>query len=411
MRLYQTGVAIAGAGLIGRTLANLLSRNGIATILIDTARPLPASAEASPDPRTLAITPASANILASIHIWQRLPRERIGTFSQMHVWDETTGSEIRFDSAEICEPALGYIVEQQLLEQQLEQACTYLPDCTVIRHCQIASIVNREAEVELELTNGDRIQADLLVAADGSHSPVRKLAGLDGARHDYHQQAITCTVTSRLAHDHVARQRFLSNGPLAFLPLADPHRCGIVWSTTPEQARELLAMAEPEFCLTLQQAFEHRLGEITSCGKRSGFDLYRANAPAYIADRLVLVGDAAHTVHPLAGQGANMGLLDVAVLADLILKARAKQRTIYSRQLLRRYERWRRTDNQCMQLALDGIKTVFASRNNALVNLRRFGLDTVNSIPWIKSAIMHHAMGLEGDLPATAKRPLYPEMT
>lgn len=410
MRLYQTEVAIAGAGLSGRTLANLLSRNGVSSVIVDTTKAVPASTVTAPDPRTLAITPASANILASIHIWQRLPRERIGTFSQMHVWDETTGSEIRFDSAEICEPALGYIIEQQLLEQQLEQACTYLPDCTSIRHCQIASIVNSEAGIGLELTNGDRIQAELLVAADGTHSPVRKLAGLDGARHDYHQQAITCTVSSRLAHGNVARQRFLSTGPLAFLPLADPHHCGIVWSTTPEHARELLAMEEPGFCLALQQAFEHRLGEITSCGKRGGFNLCSANAPAYIADRLALVGDAAHTIHPLAGQGANMGLLDVAVLSELILEARARQRAIYSRQLLRRYERWRRTDNHCMQLALDGIKTLFASRNNAIVNLRRFGLDTVNSIPWIKSAIMQHAMGLEGDLPATAKRPMHPEM-
>jgi 2-octaprenylphenol hydroxylase len=217
-------------------------------------------------------------------------------------------------------------------------------------------------------------------------------------------------VTTSLAHEHIARQRFLTRGPLAFLPLADPHQCGIVWSTTPEQARELLAMPGPEFCQALQLAFEHRLGEITSCGKRGAFDLYRSNAPAYIADRLVLAGDAAHTVHPLAGQGANMGLLDVAVLAELILDARSKQRAIYSRQLLRRYERWRRTDNQCMQLTLDGIRTLFASQNNALVKLRSFGLDTLNSIPWIKSGIMLHAMGREGNLPAVAKRPMYPEM-
>ncbi len=408
MKEYHTEIAIAGGGLAGRTLANLLCRSGVRCIVINTGR-AGAHAVAATVPRALAITPASANILASINIWQRLPGNRIGKFSQMHVWDENSGGEIRFDSAGICEPVLGYIIEQGLLQQCLDEACTYLPDCTVVNGCSIAVISKHTDGTLLQLDNGDRIKAQLLVAADGADSPVRRLAGFDYAKHEYQQQAVTCVVSTSLPHANVARQRFLRSGPLAFLPMADPQRCGIIWSTGPIHASELLSMPEPDFCVRLQQAFEHRLGEITACGKRSGFVLFRAEAPVYVSERIVLAGDAAHSVHPLAGQGANMGLLDVAVLAEVIVEAKQKGRNIFSRQVLRRYERWRKGDNHRMLILLDTLKLLFETDNSLLTNMRGFGLNTVNSIPWIKSRIMQQAMGLEGDLPASARSPMYAE--
>lgn len=410
MKDHQTDVVIAGAGLAGRTLANLLCRNGVRCIVIDTGSNLPSATDKAPDPRALAITPASAAILASINIWQRLARDQVGHFSRMQVWDQGSGGQICFDSADLCEPVLGYIVEQRSLQYQLEQACAFLPDCTVIPRARVREITSLTDAVRLQLDQGDRITAQLLVAADGSNSPVRQLAGLDYRRHDYRQQAVACIVTTTLPHDQVARQRFLNSGPLAFLPLADPHQCGIVWSTDPDHARELLEMPAPAFCSELQQAFEHMLGEVTACGARSGFDLFHAHAPAYAGDRIVLAGDAAHTVHPLAGQGANLGLLDVAVLAELILEAKQKHRNSYSRRVLRRYERWRKADNQRMQIVLDLLKTLFESDHTLVTNLRGFGLDALDSITSIKSAIMRQAMGLEGDLPATARHPLYAEM-
>lgn len=410
MSNYQTDVAIAGAGLAGRTLANLLCRNGIRCIIIDTGTNLTSATGNTPDPRALAITPASSAILASINIWQRLPADQIGCFEQMQVWDERSGAEVRFDSADICEPALGYIVEQRTLQYQLEQACTFLPDCTIISNARVTGLTDRADGIELTLDQGDRITARLLVAADGSNSPVRKLAGLDYQKHDYRQQAVACVVTTALAHDNIARQRFLRTGPLAFLPLAAPYQCGIVWSTSPEQAQELLAMPEAIFRMNLQQAFEHRLGEISTTTPPVSFGLFDAHAPVYLAGHVVLAGDAAHTVHPLAGQGANLGLLDVAVLAEVILEARQKQKHSYSNRVLRKYERWRKADNLRMQFVLNGLKRLFESENDLLIHLRTFGLNAFDSIPALKSAIMRQAMGLEGDLPAIAKQPVYSEM-
>lgn len=409
MNRHRTEVAIAGAGLAGRTLANLLCRNGIHCVLIDTGAKPPGDPGQAADPRALAITPASAAILGSIGIWQRLPHDRLGHFSRMHVWDEPSGGEIRFDSAELCEPLLGHIVEQRLLEHQLELACEFLPGLTRISPARAVSIEQTDDDVSLMLDQGDLVTARLLVAADGGHSPVRSLAGLDYPRHDYHQRAVACVVSTTLPHEHIARQVFLPTGPLAFLPMAEPRQCGIVWSTSTTHAAELLAMPEPSFRAALAQAFGYRLGETFTTGPRHGFDLYDAHAPSYIAGRLVLTGDAAHTVHPLAGQGANLGLLDVAVLAECILTARSRGRNPYSHRVLRSYERWRKADNLRMRIVLNQLKRLFEAEHEMMIRIRGIGLNAFDSIPCLKSAIMRQAMGLAGDLPAVAGTHTYAE--
>lgn len=409
MSEYNTDVVITGSGVAGATLANLLCRNGIRCIVIDAAKSV-ASHRSDIDPRALSITPASARILSSINIWQKLPEARVGYFRQMQVWDENSAGDIHFDAADICEPVIGYIVEQALIEQMLNEAMTFLPDFKRISEGRVESIITNNDKVIIQSSNGERINAQLLVAADGSNSPIRRLAGLAYARHDYEQQAVACVVSTALPHERIARQRFLGSGPLAFLPMADQHCSGIVWSTTPDHAQSLLALPDKAFCKKLQLAFESRLGEITSSGPRSAFKLFRAEAAQYTAERLAMVGDAAHSVHPLAGQGANMGLLDVAVLAQLILAAKKNKRSIASRMVLRRYERWRKGENYQMMMILDGLKYLFGQDNSLVRNLRGIGLNTVNSAPWVKNLIMKHAMGREGDLPTVVRQPFSIEM-
>lgn len=405
----QFDVAIAGAGLAGRTLAILLARTGIRCVLIDTTPVLSASPSNRVDPRALAITPATRAILSSINIWQRVSSDHIGRFERMQVWDDSSGGQIQFDSADICAPELGCIVEQSVLQSLLEQACAGLPDCTSLND-RISDMENCNDGVTVKLANGGVIRARLLVGADGSHSPVRQLAGLEYHRQDYQQRALACIVRTTLGHDNVARQRFMPGGPLAFLPLADPHQSGIVWSTTPELAQQLLELPALEFRARLQEAFEYRLGEVMESSMPIGFDLFDARAPAYVTGSVVLAGDAAHTVHPLAGQGANLGLMDVAVLAELMQQARQTGRDPCSRRVLRNYERWRKADNLRMRFVLNSLKLLFESELSLLVRLRGSGMNAFDSIPALKSAIMRQAMGLEGDLPRMARQPVDPEM-
>ncbi len=394
-------LAIVGGGPVGMALAALLGSRGLHVALIENSEPPAEALDERPDLRVFAITRASARLLECCGVWGAIrASNRRGVFRSMRVWDAGSSGHIEFDSAAICEPLLGYIVENSLLCHVLEQGIEALETVRWYRPASLSAYENEGRHVHLELTDGGSLAARLLVGADGGRSQVRRLAGIATRERDYRQSAVVATVQTTLPHGDCARQRFLPDGPLAFLPLADPRRCAMVWSTSPGHAEALKEISPTDFGAAVAEAFESCLGEVELLGSRAGFPLSRAHATAYVKPRLALVGDSAHRIHPLAGQGANLGLMDVAALAQVILEARDRGRQDCGRHaLLRRYERWRRGENLAMMLAMDLLRDGFGSSNILLRGVRGLGLGVANRSPTLKAVVMRRAMGLEGDLP------------
>jgi len=259
---------------------------------------------------------------------------------------------------------------------------------------QIKKIEFNQDKTELTLKDKAKLSATLVVAADGTRSWLRQQADIAVKGWDFDQAALVTTVKTEKYHQDTAWQRFLSTGPLAFLPLSDGYS-SIVWSTSPDEAKRLSGISESEFALELEQAFASKLGKIESVAGRAVFPLRLFETLHYVKPRLALVGDAAHTIHPLAGQGVNLGLADVASLITVITDALNDKKDIGDLKILRRYERWRRADNRSMLVAMDGLKRLFGSELSAVKGLRSLGLNITDRITPLKNLIMQHAMGLD----------------
>ncbi|RMG30596.1 MAG: 2-octaprenyl-3-methyl-6-methoxy-1,4-benzoquinol hydroxylase [Gammaproteobacteria bacterium] len=394
-----TRVVIAGAGCVGSALACALASRGVPVVLLDPQPPPQPGARQAVDPRVYALTLASQAVLEGLGAWDAV-RPGACPYERMEVWDaEGTGS-LRFDAAETGECCLGHIVEPHRILAALA-ACGERFGVER-RRDRVTDFQVHARHVEVWLASGDRMEAALLVGADGAGSRVRTLAGIPLDVLDYAQTAVVATVRTELPHGRVARQRFMPSGPLAFLPLADG-RSAIVWTTTPEAAEELLALDEADFCAAVTEAFGRRLGRVLSAEARAGFPLRRRHAAAYVQPRLALVGDAAHTIHPLAGQGVNLGLLDAAALAQVVAQARRRGRDPGALPTLRRYERWRRGDNLMMMRAMDGFRWLFGPRPAPVREVRNLGLRLVDRLVPVKQLLARRAMGLTGDLPELAR--------
>ena len=307
-------VIVVGGGLVGATLALALGETGLRVAIVErSSAPAPAP---GPDfaARVSAFTVASERILRAVGAWPLLPAERIGPMREMHVWERS--GEVRFDSAEIGEPCLGHIVENAVVQWAVEQRIEALPNVEWHRGEALAGLAVDGGEARAMLGGRD-LRGSLVVGADGASSRVRELAGIGAAQGDYRQEAVVAEVGTAVAHRETAWQRFLPTGPLAFLPLANG-ASSIVWSTTPEHAAELCALDEDAFGFEVAEAFEWRLGAVSVQGARASFPLRHLHARAYVHERVALAGDAAHVVHPLAGQGVNLGLLDAAALAEVV---------------------------------------------------------------------------------------------
>ncbi|HEX5056513.1 MAG TPA: UbiH/UbiF/VisC/COQ6 family ubiquinone biosynthesis hydroxylase [Gammaproteobacteria bacterium] len=399
-RIYDA--AVVGAGMVGAALACALGRAGFRVALLEQSRPERFDAKAN-DLRVSAISPATQNVLSNLGVWESVCKARVSPYRSMYVWDAAGGGAIRFEAADLQQDHLGHIVGNRLLQSVLLDAISGMPEIDFYCPAGIRNLHIGPDCMEIE-TADIRLRAALVVGADGAHSRVRELAQIGVQSWQYEQRGLIATVQTELSHERTAWQRFLPTGPLAFLPLQDG-RSSIVWSTTVEQAEQLLALSEPQFCASLSEAFEHRLGKVLGVGDRQAFPLQFMHARRLIGNRIALVGDAAHVVHPLAGQGVNMGILDVAELAHCLEQARGNSSDPGGIKTLRRYERARRTENWMLGLSLDAIKRLFAAQSMPLVALRSSGLKFVDGSPLLKHFFMRKAMAIDSSVPPLAQSP------
>jgi 2-octaprenylphenol hydroxylase len=403
-------VVVIGAGVIGATMAALLSARRlvgagrVALIADATAAPAtaaPATAADDWDLRVFALSRASQRLLRLCGTWQRLPAARLHPYERMCVWDaggSPGGSgSLTFDCAEIGEPNLGFIVEGRALASVSLESVGASGVVLIEGAVQALRVDEKEARIRLE--DGREFAAKLLIAADGVASKSRELLGIETAGHAYHQDALVAHVRTTLSHRNTAWQRFLPTGPLAFLPLPDG-RSSIVWSVAREEARRLRSLDAGAFAAALESASAAALGGIELTTQVASFPLQLKVAVDYVRTRAVLLGDAGHAVHPLAGQGLNLGLLDCASLAEALAPARGNPELLGEPRLLRTYERWRKSENLLAATALDALERLFSSSNPLIERLRGAGLGAVGRTPVLKRALALRALGLSGDVPA-----------
>lgn len=393
MRTYYD-VVVVGGGMVGLTMACLLGDSNLQVAVIDARMPSTTWNKDEYELRVSAITPASQKIFQTINAWSAMQAERVSQFHKMHVWDAASDGEIDFDGAALGEQTLGYIIENRVMQKALFEQLKSYSNITFICPAKLIALEITETHASLKLDNNQNLTTQLIIGADGAESKVRKLTDIEIDTQDYAHTALVATVRTEKSHQETAWQRFLPTGPLAFLPLSDPNFCSIVWSTSQQQAEALQKMPEKEFCKNLAINFAYHLGKIESASECAIFPLRMRHVKNYVQPHLALIGDAAHTIHPLAGQGVNMGIADAQCLAEIILTAHEKKRSIGALHTLRRFERERKGENLKMFAAVDSLKKLFANETMSMQWLRGVGLNTTNKIDFLKNYLMRCAMGV-----------------
>ena len=406
--LINVDIAIVGGGLVGAALATSLKDSGLTIALIDNQteaslqRSLaPASSVNEFEARVSALTVASQSVLKEIGAWGKMDLQKIQTYQKMKVWDELGTAAIEFDSAELYQDSLGCILENQLIISALHKVLAEQTNLKSFLGDKLNAIQLVEGETDhhlITLESSQLIQCKLLVAADGANSRVRQWAAMPTREWDYQHEAIVATIKTAKKHQNTAWQRFSESGPLAFLPLADADNtqqyCSIVWSQETARAKYLMALPETEFLNELAKSIEFNLGELDAVSTRYAIPLRQRHAKTYVKPGIVLLGDAAHTIHPLAGQGVNLGFKDVKVLADILKEADKQGLEVNNLVLLKRYQRQRQGDNLLMMGAMEGFKRLFEQPDPVVRWLRNTGMNWVNKQSFLKNQIAKHAMGL-----------------
>lgn len=412
-------VLIVGGGPAGACAGALLARAGgggvraLTVALLEPKRPaLPTSKEGL-DSRVVAMSRASERILGNAGAWSRMTRSvltsggadgsRLCAYERMCVWHESVPPgdprALRFDAAEVGEPNLGYIVENRLLQSALLDA--FVEAGGTLESGQVTALRIESDRVNVETTQGP-VSARLIIGADGAQSAVRQLVGLTAQGSEYGETALVANVSTVRPHARTAWQRFMRDGTLAFLPLADGNS-SIVWSADDALAKTLVAMSPEAFATELDRASDLALGATRLLSERASFPLRRMAAQRYVAQRCALIGDAAHVVHPLAGQGVNLGLLDAAALAEVIAEGRAEKEDPGALRVLRKYERWRKSEVAFIGGAIDAFDRYLAHGSGSLAGLAQRGMGWVNKSAELKKFFVRRALGVSGELPRAAR--------
>lgn len=404
LKKNEFDVAIIGAGIAGLALANALDNTHLKVLVIE-AGSFRASIEnkhdgvADYDARVAALSLNSIRFLQGIGAWSQIVANRSQAFHRMSVWDGEGTGRIAFDAAEVNEQELGHIVENRVIVHSLLENLTMSSNVKLLDNVRIEKIqaITEQDGMKHHIQLGEReVLARLIVGADGAQSYIRKHFGFKTREWDYGHDAIVCTVKTEKPHDGTARQRFMQTGPLALLPLHGPEQayCSIVWSAEPERAKQLMQMDDAAFCQALTDASEQVLGKIEDCGKRFVIPLRQRHVVDYMQQGVVLVADAAHTIHPLAGLGINLGLQDVDVLAQELIRAKARGYALNDVCVLSRYQRRRKGENLLVMAAMEGFKRLFEQQSLPFLWLRNKGMTGVGQLSLLKRQIMRQAMGV-----------------